>query len=58
MRLLADPQLVAEHHTVYVVRPLSVEFWQGDRERRHIRLRYRQADHGTANGWLTEHLWP
>ncbi|BCJ75418.1 pyridoxamine 5'-phosphate oxidase [Catellatospora sp. IY07-71] len=53
-RLEADPQLVAEHHTVYVLKPMSVEFWQGDAQRQHIRLRYRR----TADGWRTERLWP
>ncbi len=53
-RLEADPQLVAEHHTVYLLKPMSVEFWQADAERRHIRLRYRR----TPDGWRTERLWP
>lgn len=53
-RLEADPQLVAEHHTVYLLKPMSVEFWQADVERRHIRLRYRR----TPDGWRTERLWP
>ncbi|GIF81441.1 pyridoxal 5'-phosphate synthase [Catellatospora bangladeshensis] len=53
-RLEADPHLVAEHHTVYLLKPMSVEFWQGDAQRRHIRLRYRR----TEDGWRTERLWP
>jgi pyridoxamine 5'-phosphate oxidase len=53
-RLEAEPALVAEHHTVYLVKPMSVEFWQGDAQRRHIRLRYRR----TADGWRSERLWP
>ncbi|WP_091292546.1 pyridoxine/pyridoxamine 5'-phosphate oxidase [Micromonospora halophytica] len=52
--LAADPDLVAEAHTVYLVRPESVEFWQADRERRHVRLRYRR----TPDGWDRELLWP
>ncbi|MFU8849629.1 pyridoxal 5'-phosphate synthase [Micromonospora sp. SL1-18] len=53
-RVAADPELVAESHTVYLVRPETVEFWQADRERRHVRLRYRR----TADGWERGLLWP
>ncbi|MGC5018437.1 pyridoxine/pyridoxamine 5'-phosphate oxidase [Micromonospora sp. DT47] len=53
-RLTADPDLVAEAHTVYAVAPTTVEFWQADRERRHVRLRYRR----TPDGWERELLWP
>ncbi len=53
-RLRGDPQIVAPHHGVYLVRPQSVEFWQGDAERRHVRLRYRC----TGDGWTPETLWP
>jgi pyridoxine/pyridoxamine 5'-phosphate oxidase len=30
------------------------EFWQADRDRRHVRLRYRRA----GDGWARELLWP
>ncbi|NES16935.1 MULTISPECIES: pyridoxal 5'-phosphate synthase [Micromonospora] len=53
-RLAADPGLVAEAHQVYSVTPATVEFWQADRERRHVRLRYRRA----GDGWARELLWP
>ncbi|PWU46799.1 pyridoxamine 5'-phosphate oxidase [Micromonospora globispora] len=53
-RLAADPGLVTEAHTVYTVVPVSVEFWQADRDRRHVRLRYRRTD----GGWERELLWP
>jgi pyridoxamine 5'-phosphate oxidase len=53
-RLAHDPQLVAEDHTVYVLTPAEVEFWQGDHQRQHIRLRYRRS----GAGWVTERLWP
>jgi pyridoxamine 5'-phosphate oxidase len=53
-RLAADPDLVADTHTVYVVAPETVEFWQADRERRHVRLRYRRD----GAGWAREQLWP
>ena len=53
-RLADDPQLVEPDHTVYTVTPAEVEFWQGDHQRRHIRLRYRRS----GPGWVTERLWP
>ncbi|MEU9132005.1 pyridoxal 5'-phosphate synthase [Kitasatospora sp. NPDC048540] len=42
-RLAADPALVAPGHTVYTLRATTVEFWQGDRDRRHVRLCYRRS---------------
>ncbi|HEX5595823.1 MAG TPA: pyridoxal 5'-phosphate synthase [Micromonosporaceae bacterium] len=53
-RLAESPDLVAEDHAVYIVQPETVEFWQGDAERQHLRLRYRRDD----GGWLRELLWP
>jgi pyridoxamine 5'-phosphate oxidase len=53
-RLADDPQIVAPDHTLYAVAPSSVEFWQNDPQRRHVRLRYRQ----TGSGWISERLWP
>jgi pyridoxamine 5'-phosphate oxidase len=50
----ADPDMVGEKHTVYAVTPTSVEFWQGDAQRRHVRLRYRRTGHS----WVKELLWP
>ena len=38
----------------YVVRPESMEFWQGRTGRLHDRLRYRR----TPDGWVTERLSP
>ena len=38
----------------YVVRPETVEFWQGRPGRMHDRLRYRR----TVDGWTTERLAP
>ena len=49
-----EPQTVDEHHTVYALSADSVEFWQGDATRRHVRLRYRLAD----GRWHSERLWP
>lgn len=53
-RLADDPQLVDPDHTVYVLTPAEVEFWQGDHQRKHIRLRYRRS----GPGWVAERLWP
>ncbi|HEV7459543.1 MAG TPA: pyridoxal 5'-phosphate synthase [Solirubrobacteraceae bacterium] len=50
----ADPELVPEHWTLYHLVPDEVEFWQGDRSRRHVRLRYRF----THGAWTREMLWP
>jgi pyridoxamine 5'-phosphate oxidase len=38
----------------YVVRPRSVEFWQGRQNRMHDRLRYRRE----GDAWITERLAP
>ena len=53
-RLAQDPLAVPEDHAVYALTPAEVEFWQGDRQRQHVRLRYRRS----ADGWVTERLWP
>lgn len=53
-RLEREPDLVPPGRTLHTVRPQSVEFWQGDKQRRHTRLNYRAAD----DGWVRELLWP
>ena len=53
-RLADDPLAVAPDHAVYELTPAEVEFWQGDRQRQHVRLRYRRS----GGGWVTERLWP
>lgn len=53
-RMRQRPDLVAQHWGLFIVAPREVEFWQGDTERRHRRLRYRQE----ATGWAREKLWP
>uniref|UniRef100_UPI002867FAB6 pyridoxine 5'-phosphate oxidase C-terminal domain-containing protein n=1 Tax=Streptomyces sp. WELS2 TaxID=2749435 RepID=UPI002867FAB6 len=40
--------------TLYRLRPQTVEFFQGDPERRHVRLEYRS----TGFGWSRSLLWP
>jgi len=49
-----EPDADAPSWTLYVVEPQEVEFFQGDQDRRHIRLRYRR----TPGGWTRELLWP
>ncbi|WP_125623446.1 pyridoxal 5'-phosphate synthase [Streptomyces sp. WAC 00631] len=53
-RLEREPDLAAPEWTLYTVRAEAVEFWQGDRGRRHTRLNYRRE----ADGWRKELLWP
>ncbi|MGF1432319.1 pyridoxine/pyridoxamine 5'-phosphate oxidase [Kitasatospora sp. LaBMicrA B282] len=53
-RLAEQPELVSPDWTVYAVQPETVEFWQGDRQRRHTRLVYR----ATGDGWAKQLLWP
>jgi pyridoxamine 5'-phosphate oxidase len=53
-RLESEPDLVAPGWTLHTVRPESVEFWQGDKERRHTRLVYLRED----TGWRKQLLWP
>ncbi|MEV4639997.1 pyridoxal 5'-phosphate synthase [Actinoplanes sp. NPDC049548] len=53
--LEAEPHLVVPEWTLYTLTPAQVEFWQGDRQRRHTRLRYTAT---TDGGWMREALWP
>ena len=48
------------HWGGYLVRPHSVEFWQGRRSRLHDRLRYRRPPGSTSppSGWVIERLAP
>ena len=46
------------HWGGYLVRPVTVEFWQGRRSRLHDRLRYRRSDPGTGADWVVERLAP
>jgi pyridoxamine 5'-phosphate oxidase len=49
-----DPQLVSESWTLWCVRPSSLEFWQSDPDREHIRVLYSLAD----GHWTSGLLWP
>ncbi|WP_052457370.1 pyridoxine 5'-phosphate oxidase C-terminal domain-containing protein [Streptomyces sp. AcH 505] len=53
-RIERQPDLVAPGWALCTVRPESVEFWQGDRQRDHTRLTYRRAE----GDWVRELLWP
>jgi pyridoxamine 5'-phosphate oxidase len=50
----ADPTAVPDHWAVYDLIPDEMEFWQADRDRRHVRLAYRLV----AGSWESELLWP
>jgi len=51
-----DPDLAPDDWGLYVVVPYEVEFWQGDPDRRHVRLRYGRPDSDSA--WDRGLLWP
>ncbi|HEY0936262.1 MAG TPA: pyridoxal 5'-phosphate synthase [Trebonia sp.] len=50
----ARPQTVVPGWTRYALTADSVEFWQADQQRRHLRLQYRR----TGRGWDRRLLWP
>jgi len=50
----ADPALIAPGWTLYQLTADTVEFWQADHQRRHIRLRYQRA----GGAWASHLLWP
>lgn len=52
----AHPDDASPGWTLWSVRPVSVEFWQADHSRAHVRLRYRPSD--VAGEWSTDRLWP
>jgi pyridoxamine 5'-phosphate oxidase len=53
-RIDQEPGLVAPGWTLHTLRADSVEFWQGDRDRRHTRVDYVRTD----SGWERGLLWP
>ncbi|MFD0315679.1 pyridoxine/pyridoxamine 5'-phosphate oxidase [Streptomyces flavalbus] len=55
-RARREPDAPVPTWTLYRVRPDAVEFFQGDGERRHVRVRYRRGEGGA--GWVRELLWP
>ncbi|MDX6421178.1 MAG: pyridoxamine 5-phosphate oxidase [Trebonia sp.] len=50
----ADPALIAPGWTLYQLTADTVEFWQADHQRRHVRLMYQR----TAGAWASHLLWP
>ncbi|MFJ8717878.1 pyridoxal 5'-phosphate synthase [Streptomyces violaceus] len=54
-RARSEPEAPVPSWTLYRLRPEEVEFFQGDGERRHVRLRYRRRE---EEGWARELLWP
>lgn len=53
-RIAADPGLVAPAWSLYALTADEAEFWQGDHDRRHVRLRYQR----TGRTWTRQLLWP
>jgi Pyridoxine 5'-phosphate oxidase C-terminal dimerisation region len=53
-RVTAGPGLIAPAWTLYALTAEEVEFWQGDLQRRHVRLRYQRA----GRAWTRQLLWP
>ncbi|RSS82320.1 pyridoxal 5'-phosphate synthase [Streptomyces sp. WAC06614] len=51
-----EPDAPAPTWTAYVLEPAEVEFFQGDAQRRHVRLRYHRAADGGP--WQRQLLWP
>lgn len=49
-----DPNIIDPNWVLYCVKAEEVEFWQGDTDRKHIRLQYRLVE----NNWIQEQLWP
>lgn len=49
-----QPQLISVHWRVWRIEPVTVEFWQADPGRRHLRRRFTRV----GDGWTTVDLWP
>ncbi|MEV5077677.1 pyridoxal 5'-phosphate synthase [Streptomyces sp. NPDC056159] len=53
-RARSAPDTEVPSWTLYRLQPTEAEFFQGDAQRRHVRLRYSR----TPDGWARELLWP
>ncbi|SER00143.1 Pyridoxamine 5'-phosphate oxidase [Streptomyces sp. yr375] len=53
-----NPTTEAASWTLYRLRPDTVEFFQGDARRRHVRLAYRREPGTGTERWTKELLWP
>lgn len=49
-----DPDVVTPQWRLYAVTPHEVEFWQGDQERKHVRIQYVMQ----GSQWKQLRLWP
>ncbi|SHI18846.1 pyridoxine/pyridoxamine 5'-phosphate oxidase [Streptomyces sp. 3214.6] len=54
-RASREPKAESPTWTLYRLHPDTVEFFQGDARRRHVRLTYRRE---TTGGWARQLLWP
>ncbi|TQC51152.1 pyridoxal 5'-phosphate synthase [Rhodococcus sp. WS4] len=53
-RIEADPDFVSDTWRAWCIVPGTVEFWQADAGRRHVRQLYRRE----SSRWIREVLWP
>lgn len=53
-RLQEEPALVTPEWRLYTVKADEVEFFQGDKQRQHTRLRYQR----NGSSWQRQQLWP
>ncbi|HEY8985114.1 MAG TPA: pyridoxal 5'-phosphate synthase, partial [Streptomyces sp.] len=53
-RAVQNPETPAPTWTLYRLAPDSVEFFQGEEQRKHVRLEYRRGE----GGWEKVLLWP
>ena len=53
-RLAADRDLIAGTWQAYALAAATVEFWQADKDRQHVRVQYRSDN----NEWSHILLWP
>ncbi|MEK4361458.1 pyridoxal 5'-phosphate synthase [Paenibacillus sp. FSL M8-0212] len=54
VKISRDPGVVTPNWRLYAVNAQEVEFWQGDSERKHVRVRYSMQD----RQWKILRLWP
>lgn len=52
--MAGDPSFTSATWTLWAVHARTVEFWQADRNRQHVRVRYGRE----PNGWSRTLLWP
>ncbi|GBF74329.1 pyridoxamine 5'-phosphate oxidase [Paenibacillus sp. 598K] len=53
-RIARNPEVITPQWRLYAVDPQEVEFWQGDPERKHKRIRYVKQ----GSQWKIVRLWP